>query len=84
MKKQKENTKGLLFQSINAPYKLQIMGNREVAVEGCRGILQYEANEIRLNVGSGQLTLKGKNLLIPLLEKNMVQIEGVITEIAFL
>ncbi len=70
--------------SLSAPYKLQVLGNHEVAVEGCKGVLRYEQEEICLNVGVGQLTFKGENLLIPVLERNVIQIEGCIHEISFL
>ncbi len=78
--------KKLLFPKgiMGTGYQLQSLGNRELSVEGCKGILQYEQEEIRLNVGSGQVKVLGRNLSIPVLERNYVQIEGFIIQIEFL
>lgn len=70
--------------AVGSSYKLQSIGNRELSVEGCKGVLQYEHEEIRLNVGNGQIRILGRNLCIPVLERNFVQIEGYILQIEFL
>ena len=62
-------------------YKLQTIGNREVIIEGCKGVLHYQKDEIRLNVGTGEVRFWGENLSIPVLERNLVQIEGEIVRI---
>ena len=65
-------------------YKLQSIGNTEVTVEGCKGIMKYEKEEILLNAGNGLVKISGRNLSIPTLEQNCVQIEGYIINIEFL
>ncbi len=65
-------------------YRLQCFGNREIQIEGCRGILKYEQEEIRLNVGTGEISITGNDLSIPALERNFVQIRGRITQIEFI
>ncbi len=64
-------------------YRMQINGNQEVVVEGCKGILQYEQEEICLNVGNGQIKVKGTNLSVPVLERHLVQVHGRIDAIEF-
>ena len=81
LKKENENQHHPLF---GYGCKIQCLGNREMMVEGNKGILQYQENEIRLNLGNGQLSIKGENLNIPSLERNFVQIQGRILEIEFI
>ena len=65
-------------------YKIQCLGGRDLLVEGCIGIIQYEQDEIRLNTGTGQISIVGKTLSIPVLEKYFVQIQGCISQIEFI
>lgn len=64
--------------------KVQCLGDEEVCVEGCKGILQYEQDTIRVNVGSKQIVFSGQNLSIPVLERDFVQIHGTISKIEFI
>ena len=77
----KENMKNNLMRH---GYRIQCLSNRDLLVEGCKGILKYEVEEIGLNVGDGQVVITGKNLNIPVLERNFVQIQGVILQIEFI
>ena len=43
---------------------IEINGNYEAIIEGCKGILSYREEEIRLNTENGQLKLRGRNLQI--------------------
>ena len=63
--------------------KIILSGNRELWVEGCKGILEYESNLIRLNLGTKQLKIGGRNLCVRTLEKNRVEIDGYILELTF-
>lgn len=63
---------------------IEIDGGREVVVDGCKGVLEYEECLIRLNIGTGQVKFTGQNLLIRSLTANQAQIEGCIESIAFL
>lgn len=63
--------------------KIQLIGNRELSLEGCKGVLEYDNSIIRLNLGNRQLKLLGRNLSIRVLERNYVEIEGFIATIEF-
>lgn len=63
--------------------RMEIMGNRELCVEGCQGVLEYEESLIRLNLGQRQLQITGTGLSIRTLEKNYGEVEGLITAIEF-
>lgn len=42
--------------------KVQLLSDREAVVEGCRAILNYDADYIRLNVGCGTVAFCGNEL----------------------
>jgi sporulation protein YqfC len=63
--------------------KIGLIGNRELSVEGCKGVLEYEKNIIRLNLGNQQLKITGRNLMVRGLEKNLAEIEGYIIGLEF-
>ena len=65
-------------------YRMQCLENQDLLLEGCKGVLHYEENEIRLNVGAGQLLITGSQLNIPSLERSFVQIQGKISKIEFI
>ncbi len=41
---------------------MQFSGNREVLIDGCRGLLEYGDEKIRINVGNGIVQLVGRGL----------------------
>lgn len=45
-------------------------------VEGCRAVLEYNAQQIRLDLGSHLVTLYGDELILEALGKNALQIRG--------
>lgn len=63
--------------------RITLMGNRELVVDGCRGILEYRTDLIRLNLGDKQLHLMGSGLVVQVLEGEYAQIEGQILAINF-
>lgn len=65
------------------PY-LEMKSNREITVEGCKGILEYDKETIRINTGNMVVTFKGRGLNIKCLTVTSVVIEGFITAIEFI
>lgn len=63
--------------------KIQLIANRELSVEGCLGVLEYTETTIRFNLGNCQLKVMGRGLSIPVMERNLVQVEGYITAVEF-
>lgn len=62
---------------------IETEGNREVVVDGCRGILAYEENLIRLNAGSLILSFRGSELSIQNYSDRQSVITGNIAAIEF-
>lgn len=64
--------------------RFEMTANREVTIEGCRGILQYDENLIRLNTGKMVTSFCGRNLTIKCLTPDSLIVEGFITSIEFI
>ena len=62
----------------------EMNSNREVVVEGCRGILQYDENIIKVNMDKMITAFYGRNLSIKCLSADSLIVEGFITSIEFL
>ena len=62
---------------------LEMHGNTEVTIEGCKGILEYDSIIIRVSVGSAAISVKGRGLSIKCLSTGSVVISGVIKTIEY-
>ncbi|MDR3643552.1 MAG: YabP/YqfC family sporulation protein [Clostridia bacterium] len=63
---------------------LELSGNREAVVDGCRGVLEYDENVIRLNTGAVAVRFCGRGLSIRSLTRDSAVVEGYITSIEFI
>ena len=61
----------------------EMNSNREVIIEGCKGILQYDENIIRINTGKMVTSFFGRNLSIKCLTPDSLVVEGFIKSIEF-
>jgi sporulation protein YqfC len=66
-----------------SPY-LEFKSNREVTLDGCKGILEYRQDAIRINTGKMVVSFKGRGLNIKCLTTTSVIISGYITTVEFL
>jgi len=57
--------------------------NKEIIIEGCRGILQYEENIVRLNMKNMITIFCGRKLSIKCLTEDSLIITGFITSVEF-
>jgi len=56
-------------------------GTREMQVEGCRSILEYSGDKVRLHMGKEILTVEGKDLHMSDFHRNCLSIRGWISGI---
>ncbi len=86
-KKQKKEIDHLLrlpLGTLGTDSKITLMGNREFCIDGCKGVLEYTTELIRLNLGNRILKLNGRNLCIRVMEQNYVEVEGYFTTLEFI
>lgn len=62
---------------------MQLSGNREVLVDGCRGLIEYGDERIKINVGNGTVQFIGRGLEIKSLSDTSVIIAGFILSVKF-
>lgn len=82
-KKAKEKKRRFVPTALSDEPKLEAVGNREIIVEGCKGISEYSESLIKLNTGSLSMGFKGAEMLIQSFDNSVVVIKGIITEIYF-
>lgn len=63
--------------------QLELLGNRQVTVEGSKGILKYESDVIRVNASGMVITFKGRNLNVRCISPDCTVVEGFISDIEF-
>ncbi len=62
---------------------LQMSGNREVLVDGCRGLIEYSEEVIRINIGNGIVKFVGRGLEIRSLSDTTAVVAGFILAVEF-
>ncbi len=84
------NKKAVIKSVIDLPESLnptlphiEAEGNREISVDGCRGILEYGQDRIKLNAGSLIIAFYGDNLEIKVYSDIQTVIAGSIASIEF-
>ncbi len=64
--------------------RIELTGNREIIIDGCKGVVEYTENNIRISLLENVLSLSGDNLLIQSFDNDVVIINGKISDIDFL
>lgn len=62
---------------------IELSCNREATVDGCKGVMEYEEDRIKLNIGAGSVTFTGRGLQITNLLGAQAVIAGYITGLEF-
>lgn len=69
--------------SFMCPVHFEIKSNRQVIVEGCQSIGQYDENMVKIKVKKMAVSFFGKDLNIKCLDSDSLIIDGFITSIEF-
>ena len=68
--------------SLTAPF-IELNGNRELLLEGGRGVLEYTPSVIRVNTADMIVTVSGRELDLRCISASALIIDGFITDIGF-
>lgn len=63
--------------------KIEMLSNREIIVDGCKGVVEYGENLIKLNIGELTLGIAGDEMLIESFDSGVTVIRGKLAEISF-
>ena len=69
---------------VSGMFHIELSGNREAVIEGCNGVLEFDENIVRLNVGKFIIKFTGRGLIIKELTKSSVVVEGFIISIEYM
>ena len=70
--------------SMLSPVHFEINSNKEVIIEGCKNILQYDENIVRISVKGMAVSFLGRNLEIKCLTTDSLIVQGFITSVEFI
>lgn len=63
--------------------RIELTGNKEVLVDGCQNILQYDDSVIRLSTGRLVVSFTGSALCVDTMQQNQIRITGTILSVDF-
>ena len=63
---------------------MEVNGNREVILEGSRGVVEYGENSIKINTGKYIISFQGRGLHIKCMTDCDIVIHGFITSIEYI
>lgn len=63
--------------------KIEMLSNREIIIDGCKGVLDYGENQIKLNIGELTLSVAGDEMLVESFDSGVAVIRGRFSEISF-
>ncbi len=63
---------------------IELEGNREAVIEGCKSVLEYDDGLIRLDLGKNSIRFMGNDLVIRSLSVDRAVITGYILSIEFI
>ena len=68
---------------IKNPVHYEMNSNKEIAIEGCKGILHYEESAVKLNMQNTVTVIYGQKLNIKCLTEDSLIVTGFINSIEF-
>ncbi len=69
--------------TLHRSLRMELSGNRRVVVEGCRRILQYDEDRIRLDTVEGAVCFEGEALRVNCLSGGSAVVTGCIVTVGF-
>ena len=68
----------------NVKGNIELCGNRRVIVEGCKGVIDYSEDFLKLDLGNIALKIVGKNLVIDSFIYEELDLKGEIVLVEFM
>ena len=62
---------------------IELLSNQEVTIEGCKAVLEYKDNYIKLKLNKGMVIICGNCFDIVLYDKELITVKGVISAVEF-
>ena len=78
----KETKRRSLLPSLNTPC-IELSGNRELLIEGSKGVLTYSPETVRVNTADMMIDVSGRGLNLRCISDSALMIDGFITSLRF-
>ena len=84
MKDKQDETKrrSPLLTALSASH-IELSGNRELLIEGSKGVLEYSPENVRVNTADMMITVCGRGLNLRCISESALMIDGCITSLQF-
>ncbi|MCI8443042.1 MAG: hypothetical protein HFG27_11000 [Provencibacterium sp.] len=86
--KEKKTLLGALLQlpasSLSQMTQIQLISNREALVDGCKGVIEYNEDFIRLNLGNMTVRFTGRGLQLRSMSEESLIIHGFIQSLEYI
>ncbi|MCL2512833.1 MAG: YabP/YqfC family sporulation protein [Oscillospiraceae bacterium] len=69
--------------SVNEEFHLEMSGNKEAVLQGCKGVLEYSDTAVRINTGARGVVFKGMGLEMKTFASGQAVVEGLIVSVEF-
>lgn len=63
--------------------RIEILSNREMSIDGCKGIVEYNDEYIKIRISEGFVVILGSSFKIPVFDGPLITISGKISSIEF-
>ena len=83
MSKEKKKNRSRYLPLITDETCMELSGNRELILEGSKGVLEYSPERVRVNTSGMIVTVTGRSLDLRCISETALIIAGHITDIGF-
>lgn len=83
-KDKEKNSDRLPFGEVFSGLRMTVHSNREIDLEGCKGILEYCSDSIKVNAGKFIIAFRGRGMQIKCMSESELIIEGYILGIEYI
>jgi len=63
--------------------RITMLGNKQMLVENHKGIIEYTASLVRINLNQGVVSVRGADLILCNLQAEQLLLEGTITDVNY-
>ena len=63
---------------------IELFGNKQIIVDGCKGVIDYNEDFLKLDLGKIVLKVTGRNLVIDFYIYEQVDLKGEIVSVEFM
>ncbi|MBQ7037610.1 MAG: YabP/YqfC family sporulation protein [Clostridia bacterium] len=82
--KKVENTLDIPVGVLSRAARMEVSGNRQVLIEGCRGIVRYDEDQIEVRTADGTVRFTGREMCMTSLNPACAVITGRLLSVEFL